>query len=244
MSAANNEDDVTRSICSIALELRHELEASKLTLDKNKSMIVSNRKSLAKRVQRILRVNDLHFPVADATRDLGINAVGGTRRRRTRNLRLRAARRRGSRVKGNGPEEPQSSQALHHRHLAVHRLWGGTIWLVTNRPEAGPSCSSGVLGSRRVPKSSGTSAPLHFLLMAPFLGQKTATCICLYRRRGGVSTPDSEAQRTDGVSCEDHVQCSGDVDGFELDPVRTRQMEISVRRLVGTHGRRLHQHTG
>ena len=47
MSAGNNEDDVTRSICSIALELRHELEA----------------------------------------------------RRRTRNLRLRTARRRGSRVK-------------------------------------------------------------------------------------------------------------------------------------------------
>ena len=140
MSAANNEDDVTRSICSIALELRHELEAPKLTLDKNKSMIVSNRKSLAKRVQRILRVNDLHIPVADATRDLGINAVGGARRRRTRNLRLRAARRRGSRVK---------------------------VLAWKNRKAV-----SGVLGSRQVPKSSGTSAPLHFLQVAPFLGRK------------------------------------------------------------------------
>ena len=63
-------------------------------------MSVSNRKSLAKRVQRIFRVNDLHFPVADATRDLGIDAAGGARRRRsTRNQRLRVARRRGSRVK-------------------------------------------------------------------------------------------------------------------------------------------------
>ena len=34
-------------------------------------MIVSNRKSLAKRVQRVLRVKDLRIPVADATRDLG-----------------------------------------------------------------------------------------------------------------------------------------------------------------------------
>ena len=42
--------------------------AAKLTLNKNKSMIVSNRQSLAKRVQRILRANDLHIPVADATR--------------------------------------------------------------------------------------------------------------------------------------------------------------------------------
>ena len=40
MSVASYEDDVTRSICSVALELRHELEASKLTLNKNKSMIV------------------------------------------------------------------------------------------------------------------------------------------------------------------------------------------------------------
>ena len=39
-------------------------------------MIVSNRKSLAKRVQRILRVNDLHIPVSGATRDLGIEAAG------------------------------------------------------------------------------------------------------------------------------------------------------------------------
>ena len=36
LSVAINEDDVTRSICSVALELRHELEAPKLTLNKNK----------------------------------------------------------------------------------------------------------------------------------------------------------------------------------------------------------------
>ena len=95
MSAANNEDDVTRSL-SFVTSWRHPSS----TLNKNKSMTVSNRKSLAKRVQRILRVSDLHILVADATRDLGIHAVGGARRRRsTRNLKPRAARRPGSRVK-------------------------------------------------------------------------------------------------------------------------------------------------
>ena len=37
MSVANNEDDVTRSICSVDLELRHELEAAKLILNKKTS---------------------------------------------------------------------------------------------------------------------------------------------------------------------------------------------------------------
>ena len=73
-------------------------------------MIVSHRKDLAKRVQRIPRVNDLHIPVADAACDLGIDATGGTRRRRkTCNQGLRA-------------ENSQSSHAVHHRHLAVHCL--------------------------------------------------------------------------------------------------------------------------
>ena len=31
LSVANSEDDVTRSICSVALELRHELKKVKLT---------------------------------------------------------------------------------------------------------------------------------------------------------------------------------------------------------------------
>ena len=109
LSVANIEDDVTRSICSVALELRHELEAAKLTLNKNKSMIVSNRQTLAKRVQGILRANHLHIPVADTTRDLGIHAAGGARRRRsTRNQRLRAARRRGSRVKVLARKNPKA----------------------------------------------------------------------------------------------------------------------------------------
>ena len=38
-------------------------------------MLVSNRKGLANRVQRILKVNDLHIPVADAARDLGIDEL-------------------------------------------------------------------------------------------------------------------------------------------------------------------------
>ena len=75
MSVANIEDDVTHTICSVALELRDELENGKLMLCKSKSMIVSNREGLAKRVQRILKVNDLHLPVADDARDLDIDAA-------------------------------------------------------------------------------------------------------------------------------------------------------------------------
>ena len=86
MAVANGEDGVTDIMCSVAL--------GKLTLSKSKSMIVSNLKGLAKRVQRILKVNDLHPPVADAARDLGIDAAGGvSRRRKARNQRLRAGRR-------------------------------------------------------------------------------------------------------------------------------------------------------
>ena len=118
MSVANNEDDVTRSICCVTLELRHELEAAKLTLCKRKSMIVSNRKSLAKRVRRILRVNDLHIPVADSARDLGIDVAGGSRRRRsTRNQRFCAAGRRGGKVKLLVRKNPQSGQTLHSREF-------------------------------------------------------------------------------------------------------------------------------
>ena len=40
-------------------------------------MIVSNRKGLANRTQRIFKVNDFHIPVGDATRDLGVDAAGG-----------------------------------------------------------------------------------------------------------------------------------------------------------------------
>ena len=109
VSVANSEDDVTRSICSAALELRDEFfflkkknseKTVKLTLSISRSLIVSNWKGLANRVQRILKVNDLHIPVADAARDLGIDSAGGGRRRRkTRNQRLRAARRRRKKAK-------------------------------------------------------------------------------------------------------------------------------------------------
>ena len=185
-SVANNEDDVTRSICSVALELRHELEAAKLTLNTNKSMIISNRQSLAKRVQRILRANDLHIPVADITRDLGIDAAGGARkRRRTRNQRLRAARRRGSRVK-----------VLARKNRKAVKLYTTGIWpsiaygveqyglspTDLKQFRATAAACSGVGGlstlpshryrnwSGPAPKFSSTSAPLHFLLVAPFLG--------------------------------------------------------------------------
>ena len=70
MVVANSEDGVTGTDCSVVLELRDELENRKLTLSECKFMIVSNRNGLAKRVQRILNVNDLHLPVADAARDL------------------------------------------------------------------------------------------------------------------------------------------------------------------------------
>ena len=81
MSVANSEDDVTHTICSVALELRNELENGKPTLRKSKTMIVSNRKGLAKRARRILKVNDFHLPVADEARDLGVDAAGGGRSR-------------------------------------------------------------------------------------------------------------------------------------------------------------------
>ena len=132
MSVANSEDDVTQSICSVAPEVQEDLRNARLTLSKNKSMIVSNRKGLAKRVQRILSVNDLHIPVADVARDLGIDATGGTRRRRqTRNQRVLAAKNVGGRkVKVLARKKSQSSQALYHRHLAIHCLRSGAVWSV------------------------------------------------------------------------------------------------------------------
>ena len=214
LSVANNEDDVTRSICSVALELRHELEAAKLTL--NRSMILNNRQSLAKRVQRILRANDLHIPVADTTRDLGIDAAGGARTTQYAKPETpsgKAARWQGE---GAGPKEPQSSQALHHGHLAVHRQWGGAVRPVAYRSEAVPSHSSGMFGSWRIiniaqspiSKLEWASTNIQQYKRAFALspggsasGMKTAICTNLCRRRGGASTPDFEARKTDGVSC-------------------------------------------
>ena len=152
MSVVNNDDDVTRSICSVALELRHELEAAKFTLNKNKSMIVSNRRSLANRVQRILRVNDLHIHLTDATRDLGIDAAGGARRRRStrsEDPKGKAAR---QQRKSTGSEKPQRSEPFHVGNLAVHRVRGGAVRPVANRPETVPSHSSIMRRSWRTSK--------------------------------------------------------------------------------------------
>ena len=139
MSVVNNDDDVTRSICSVALELRHELEAAKFTLNKNKSMIVSNRKSLANRVQRILRVNDLHSRWGKAT----------TQHSKSEDPKGKAARQQG---KSTGSEKPQSCQPFHVGKLAVHRVRGGAVRPVANRPETVPSHSSSMRRSWRTSK--------------------------------------------------------------------------------------------
>ena len=136
----------------------------------SKSMIVNNRKGLAKRVQRILRVNDLHIPVADVARDLGIDATGGTRRRRkTRNQRLRAAKRREKKVR----------MLARKNHKAV-KLHATSIWpsIAFGVEQYGLSptdlkqfrstaaACSGVGGHQSCP----ATASLHVLLVASLLG--------------------------------------------------------------------------
>ena len=116
------------TICSVTLEQREELEEGRPILSKSQSRIVSNHNGLAHRVHTILKVIVLHLPVADAARDLGVDAAGGGRRRRV------------------GAGKPRSGHALDHGHLALRRLWGGTTRLVTHRFETLPQCGRRMLG--------------------------------------------------------------------------------------------------
>ena len=51
-------------------------------LSKSNSKIARNRNGLAKRTKRVLKVNGIRLPVADAARDVGTDVAGGGRRRR------------------------------------------------------------------------------------------------------------------------------------------------------------------
>ena len=95
MAVANSEDDVTDTLCSVALELRDGFEHGKLTLSKSKSMIVSNRNGLAKRVQRNLKVNDSTFQWR--TRE---HRCGGRRLKTTQSPKPKVSRSKTSRKKG------------------------------------------------------------------------------------------------------------------------------------------------
>ena len=210
LSVANNEDDVTRSICSVALELRHELEAAKLTL--NRSMILNNRQSLTKRVAA-------NPPSQRPSHSGGRYNAGGARRRRsTRKPETTSGKAARWQGECSGPKEPQSSQALHHGHWAVHRPWSGAVRPVAYRSEAVPSHSSGMFGSWRIstlpshrnPNWNGASTKIQqykrafaFSPGGSVSGMKQRYAPTCGRRRGGASTPDFEAQKTDGVSCED-----------------------------------------
>ena len=76
MVVDNSEDDVANTTCSVAVGLRDSLDNGKLTFSRSKSKIVSKRNGLAKTAQEIPKVSNLHLPVADAARDLGIDAAG------------------------------------------------------------------------------------------------------------------------------------------------------------------------
>ena len=111
------------------LEMRDELENGK-----SKSMIVSSRKELAKRLRRILKVNDLHLSVVDAARDLGIDTAGGGRRRRNAcnqtGFALQDAREKGKSV---GTEQPQKQSSSTPQAFS---LPSPTEWrMMTCRPQ-------------------------------------------------------------------------------------------------------------
>ena len=214
MSVANNEDDVTRSICCVALELRQELEAAKLTLSKRKSLIVSNRKSLAKRVRRTLRVNDLHIPVADTARDLGIDVAGGSRRRRsTRNQRLRAAGRRGGKVRllvrknrraarlytagilpsiADGVEQYGLSPA----DLKQFRSTAAACPGVSGHQVCPVTVIEIILGQHQTQQYKRDSENS---CCGSVSGMRAGKCTNLFERRGSWSTPDSKTPRNDGI---------------------------------------------
>ena len=185
MSVANIEDDVTRSICSVALELQDEFKNVKLTFSRSKSMIVSNRKGLANRVRRILEVNDLHIPEADAAR--------GTRALLMRPAEAGDDARSVPRGQTSGKKskcwqrKSQSGQAPHHWLLAFNYLRSGAVCVVCllhrfethskqNSCMFGCGWTSGLLrhscGDRngKATQPCHPSALLHFLLVVPLWG--------------------------------------------------------------------------
>ena len=107
-----------------------------LSLSRTNSTIVSSRSMRAERRQKVLWAYGFQRPVADVARVQGTCAAGGARGDEKLETRIQSSGAMETVSLSASAEKPQGSRSLHDWNVAVSCLFGGTRWLLANRPQA------------------------------------------------------------------------------------------------------------